>query len=232
MKTQITKQHTEVPKTSNTSFTFHRRSLHAMLAFTAFVCLCAGSAIAQVKEAGGITSFTVQDHPKVDFVNAKPMPLPSNNSQPDSVQATIQALLSSVDLGPSGGSEGAQGSGIQSPVFLGTPAQQEGGVLPPDFGTSNHPFTTVRADLYSHSTNTFYPYRAAGRLLFNIGQNTYLCSAIHDQAWHRRYRGALRGELWAAPVLHRLAVFASLPKWRGALRRVERNNRLHIEQLL
>ena len=118
MKMQITKQHTEVPKTSTASFTFHRRSLRAMLAFTAFVCLCAGSAIAQVKQVGDLTSFTVQDHPKVDFVNAKAMPLPANSSQPDSVQATIQALLESIDLGSVWRFAGAEGTGLMSPVFL------------------------------------------------------------------------------------------------------------------
>ena len=148
-----------------------------MLAFTALVCLCAGSAIAQVKQMGDITSFTIQGpQSKVDFVNASNA-IPSNKLQPDSMQATIQALMSSIDMGPTGGSSASQGSGVQSPVFLGTPAKDDGGVLPPDFGTSNHPFTTVRADLSGLNTNTAYPYRAAGKLFFKIGASTYLCSA-------------------------------------------------------
>lgn len=147
-----------------------------MLAFTAFVCLCAGSAIAQVKEAGDITSFTVQNNPKVDFVHAKAMPLPSTSSQSDYVQGMLQALMSAVNLGPSGGTSAFEGTGVQSPVFLGTPDKEEGGVLPPDFGANNHPFTTARADLYNLNTNTAYPYRAAGKLFFKIGASTYVCS--------------------------------------------------------
>jgi len=147
-----------------------------MLAFTALVCLTAGSAIAQVKVSGSVTSFEVQEHPQLDFVNAMAMPLPSSNSLPNSSQAMLQALTSSIDLGPSGGSAGAEGHGVMSPVFLGEPAK-EGEILPPDFGTSNHPFTTVRADFSGNNTNTTYPYRAAGKLFFNIGTGTYICSA-------------------------------------------------------
>lgn len=173
MRMQIAQQHTEATKSSNH---VQGRSLRAMLAFTALICLCAGMAVAQVKEAGNITSFAVEEHPKMDFVNAKAMPLPSNNSQPNSSQAMLQALTSSIDLGPSGGSGGAEGSGAMNPMFLGEPAKQDE-VLPPDFGTSNHPFTTVRADLSGNNTNTTYPYRAAGKLFFNIGSGSYICSA-------------------------------------------------------
>jgi V8-like Glu-specific endopeptidase len=105
------------------------------------------------------------------------MPMPSSNAPSDYVQGMLQALMSSGEFGPAGGSSGFQGTGLQSPVFLGTPAKEEGGVLPPDFGSDNHPFTTVRADLYSINTNTTYPYRAAGKLFFKIGASTYLCSA-------------------------------------------------------
>jgi V8-like Glu-specific endopeptidase len=48
------------------------------------------------------------------------------------------------------------------------------------FGTNNHPFSTARADLSSGgvtATNMAYPYRAAGKLFFNIGTSTYICSA-------------------------------------------------------
>lgn len=176
MTSQITGQHTEARKPSNNSFTFRHGSWRAMLTFMAVVCLCAGSALAQVKEMGDLTSFAVQDHPSVDFVNARAMPLPSNSSQPDPIQATIQALMmGAVDLGPSGGSSASQGTGVMSPVFLGTPSKQNE-ILPPDYGTSNHPFTTVRADLYNLTTTAKYPYRAAGKLFFQIGASTYVCS--------------------------------------------------------
>ena len=53
----------------------------------------------------------------------------------------------------------------------------ESGVTPQDFGTNNHPFTTARADLFGLNDNAVYPYRAAGKLFFNIGSSSYICSA-------------------------------------------------------
>src|SRR5271166_1529112 len=168
----------QVPKTAITLFTFHRRSLSAMLAFTVLVCVCEGLANAQVTSVGRLTVFNVQNpEADVDFVNAKVMPLPSTPLAPDSTQAAIRSLLAPADLGPSGSSAGAQGTGIMSLVFLGTPAAGEPGVTPEDFGTNNHPFTTVRADLSGLSTNKAYPYRAAGKLFFMIGTASYICSA-------------------------------------------------------
>jgi V8-like Glu-specific endopeptidase len=50
-------------------------------------------------------------------------------------------------------------------------------VTPEDFGSNNHPFTTARADLFTETTNTTYPYRAAGKLFFNEPAGTFICSA-------------------------------------------------------
>jgi V8-like Glu-specific endopeptidase len=139
--------------------------------------VCVGLANAQVRELNGVTVLNVKNSGgNVDFVNAKAMPLPINPSPADSTEALIRALRSTPALGPSGYSHGAEGTGIESPVFLGTPAANDG-ISPPDFGTNNHPFTTVRAGLYSLTTTTHYPYRAAGKLFFLINGATYLCSA-------------------------------------------------------
>ena len=48
--------------------------------------------------------------------------------------------------------------------------------MPQDYGLTGHPFTTERADL-SAATNKMFPYRAAGKLFFQIGSSTYWCSA-------------------------------------------------------
>ena len=53
---------------------------------------------------------------------------------------------------------------------------EDGEVESQQFGTLNHPFSTARADL-NVATHTRYPYRASGKLFFNIGANTYVCSA-------------------------------------------------------
>jgi V8-like Glu-specific endopeptidase len=158
-------------------FTFHRRTLIAMLAFTVFTCMSAGLASAQVTNKGHLTVFNVQNpEADVDFVNAKPMPLPSNPLPPDTTKALIKALESKQRVGTTGGSSGAEGTGITSPEFLGWPAAANE-IASQDFGTNNHPFTTVRADLFTYATNRQYPYRAAGKLFFKIGANSFICSA-------------------------------------------------------
>jgi V8-like Glu-specific endopeptidase len=110
------------------------------------------------------------------------MPLPSSSAAPNFTEDMIQALLATPELGPSGSEPGSEGTGGgENRIFVGTPAVSDEGVAPEDFGTNNHPFTTVRADLFSVNTNTTYPYRAAGILTFcngcSDGNNNYYCTA-------------------------------------------------------
>lgn len=166
-----------MPKAMITLFPSRRR-LSAILTVAVVGSVCQGLAHAQITQVNGLTVLNVQNAGAVDFVNAKAMPLPTNPVVADATQAMIQALASAKPaLGPSGYSLGAEGTGVISPVFLGTPAAASEEVAPQDFGTNNHPFSTARADLYSLATNTRYPYRAAGKLFFNIGGSAFICSA-------------------------------------------------------
>lgn len=144
-----------------------------------------------VTSSKNVTVLNVQNNQAapMDFVHAKPKALPINPFVGDSKQALMQALSAATDLGPSGYSAGSQGSGKTNPTFLGVPESAENNALTSktgvdgnavttnDFGTNNHPFTTTRADLFSLDTNTTYPYRAAGKLFFNEGSSSYICSA-------------------------------------------------------
>jgi V8-like Glu-specific endopeptidase len=96
----------------------------------------------------------------------------------NSTQNLINALMSGASGKGGGFSPGAMGSGgaLSDMVQLPVPAAAAGGVVPDDFGTYGHPFTTVRADL-SGATNKMYPYRTAGKLFFQINGSTYICSA-------------------------------------------------------
>ncbi len=142
-----------------------------------------GQLKAQVKSVNGVTIVNVKTpSTPVDFVHAKPMPLPINPSETNATEGMMRALESVPSAGPSAFSPGAPGSGKTSPVSLGKPEiaienSQGIGVTPDDFGTNNHPFSTARADLYSENTNTTYPYRAAGKLFFNEAGGSYVCSA-------------------------------------------------------
>ena len=156
------------------------RSMFTLLAIMALAVLCVG----QVQSQNGVTVLTVQNQQqvKLDFVNAKPMPLPAISLPADPKQALINSLMSSPAPGAAGFSAGAVGNGVLDVVDLGAPsAVKEGGIAPDDYGLNAHPFTTERADLgtatLANATNKFYPYRAAGKLFFLIGSSTYMCSA-------------------------------------------------------
>jgi len=136
---------------------------------------------------GGVTTFKVYQTPghqaaRIDFVNAKSLQLPAvaPRSELSAHYDLIDALQAGPQLGAAGFSPGSDGHGRMSPVNLGAPtgaAASADEVAPQEFGTTNHPFSTARADLFGLTTSGAYPYRAAGKLFFNIGASTYVCSA-------------------------------------------------------
>ncbi|GAC1663699.1 MAG: trypsin-like serine protease [Steroidobacteraceae bacterium] len=140
-----------------------------------------------VKSEDGVTVATFGHPPgqaqssvaAIDYVNARVLDLPIayNYSAELAQNDLIASLTSPTTRGPGGISRGASGDGKTNPVFLGAPAAYSGGYEPQDFGTSNHPFNTARADAFSGSTNQLYPFRAAGKLFFNEGASTFICSA-------------------------------------------------------
>ena len=161
---------------------FYRRAFRATLASAAIGCLCAGLAYAQVTSANGNTVLHVQETiGSNSLANAKPMSLPTSSEPSNFTQDMIQALQTTPKLGPRGGEPGFAGTGGGlNPVSVDTPDVSDEGE-PRDFGTNNHPFTTVRADLFSVNTNGTYPYRVAGILTFCVGctngNNNKYCTA-------------------------------------------------------
>ena len=105
------------------------------------------------------------------------MDLPKTSAAPADL---IRALTSQSSLGTPGYTPGGAGNGKLAPVWLGisNTSAADDEIAPQEFGTSNHPFSTARADL-SIATNTAYPYRASGKLFFNkVGvAGTFVCSA-------------------------------------------------------
>ena len=116
------KEKKSVRKTVNL-LTFHRVAATATVTFTAFVYFGGTVATARVRSVNGLTVLEVQNQQSsLDFVNAKPLSLPINPLPPSTTQEMIQALLSQRELGARGHAEGGMGTGIEHPVFLGTPA--------------------------------------------------------------------------------------------------------------
>ena len=120
-----------------------------------------------------------------DYANAKPLPLPTLSSVlPESATAPADA-----PSGPPVVSRGAVGDGTLSVVRI-APAQPlgsstgAGDVSSQQFGTFNRPFTTSRVTYIprptvpvQQPTEFSYPYRAAGKLFFNDGSGSFICSA-------------------------------------------------------
>jgi len=129
----------------------------------------------------------------IDYVNAQPMKLPIASVPSD---IGVQSDIAQPFVGEPAYWPGKAGNGVKSPVDLGAPQMavaNEDGVTSQEFGTNNHPFSTARADLYPLVTNTAYPYRQSGKLFFNIGASTYVCSASLIKRGVVCHGSALRG---------------------------------------
>lgn len=155
------------------------------IAAVVFGCMTAQQAAAQVQGQvsiqGDLAIYTNPNPgvtPQIDFANAVSMDMPTSQYT-DDMRAS---LLADQPSGTPGYARGGAGNGQLTPMFLGAPnavGNQEFGNAPGGF--SEHPFSTARADLKLGSsqfaTNNLWPYRAAGKLFFQIGSGNYLCSA-------------------------------------------------------
>ncbi|WP_017329472.1 trypsin-like serine protease [Burkholderia pyrrocinia] len=152
------------------------------IAVAAFGSLIATGALAQqIKTHGGVTQITLPERAlqvaAIDFKNAKPMPLPRPVVAPPSMLDSLMYNARPA-LGVPGYAQGGAGDGRQRPVQLVAPVDlSQPGVQPQEFGSSNQPYTTSQVNAYGNNTQYYYPFRAAGKLFFNIGSATYLCSA-------------------------------------------------------
>ena len=154
---------------------------HLMTIVSAGVCLTSGWAMAQAPSVSPTqTSKPSVAQGALDYVNPKPMPLPQSPTQ-GSIQ-NGNSLTHPTYSGPPAFSPGAVGSGATNPVRL-APARSDAsqssgaGQSPQDFGSAGLPYDTFRVNGYGASDTLNYPYRAAGLLLFLIGNDTYQCSA-------------------------------------------------------
>src|SRR5215469_4596291 len=69
------------------------------------------------------------------------------------------------------------GGAVLATVPTGAAIIEQLQAVPEQFGTSEHPFTTARANPIGDPSFVYYPFRPTGRLFFNIGAATYVCSA-------------------------------------------------------
>jgi hypothetical protein len=155
-------------------------------ASTALTTFATGAvAAAGVSREGNLTKLTLPavnaaSDAGIDFKNAKPMPLP----QVSSLAGPAASAATLSHPGPAGSASGQQGTGQARPTtvvpegeLLNAIEAAGDDVAPQEYGTNNHAFTTSRVDVNLYPVSRSYPYAPAGKLYFNIGTSTYVCSA-------------------------------------------------------
>ncbi|WP_038770696.1 trypsin-like serine peptidase [Burkholderia pseudomallei] len=135
----------------------------------------------QIRTHGAVTQITLSEHgsqaSSIDFKNAIPIPLPKPIVAPPTMLDSLM-YNAKPSLGVPGYSPGGAGDGKQRPMRLVAPMDlNQIGIEPQEFGSSNQPYTTSQVNAYGDNTQYYYPFRPAGKLFFNIGSASYLCSA-------------------------------------------------------
>jgi V8-like Glu-specific endopeptidase len=137
---------------------------------------------AKVTENGRVATFTESSSTVasgVDIANAKPRPMPLSRLPAISQSAAIRNAPDPLTLfGNPEVSPGWIGTGEENPIQL-PPAQtfkQKNAIVPEEFGTANLPYSTSRVNATGNLTVKFYPFRAAGKLFFNVEGQPFICS--------------------------------------------------------
>lgn len=161
------------------------RSAAAATGFTAALALATGASaqIVQSPPAGGEQPINQATVSKLDKPNAGagPAQFPTNakTKLPQAPASFIQEMLNQANFGAPVGGSGARGVASQFQSQVGNQPS------PQAYGSSLSPYTTARVavtTLGNSSSSTLtpvtsYPYRAAGKLVFNEGASQYVCSA-------------------------------------------------------
>lgn len=142
--------------------------------------VAAFSAEGIIESHDGLISFTPVSHTRdgetLDYTNAEPI-MPFAGIRPGQTPAWTSVTSK---YGEPGVIPGSQGSGKTKHSILpikDTLGSQDADVIPTEYGTSEHPYTTSRVDTVLGMSTRTYPFRATGKLYFKDGGYTYVCSA-------------------------------------------------------
>jgi hypothetical protein len=123
----------------------------------------------------------------MDYANARPMPLPLVHKAPPGGPSLSTTVIPEHLFGAPGFSEGNRGSAVggqthelaEQLVKAKQPGPQSDSdeVGPEEYGTALQPYSTAEVNALGDKTASFYPYRATGKLFFNIGTAPFICSA-------------------------------------------------------
>ncbi|WP_052746049.1 trypsin-like serine peptidase [Sulfurovum lithotrophicum] len=143
--------------------------------------ICTAIAITSAGAENGVVVHRIQNKTAInlDYAHAIAMPLPLVSGDESTIEFEIASTLSEGEPGVSKGSAGPVENirAFISKVPESETEESDRDVTPMEFGTTSHPFSTTRVDVYGNKISYRYPYRAAGKLFFKIGSSTYVCSA-------------------------------------------------------
>lgn len=142
----------------------------------------------EVKRSGGVTILTVSSNnlqpqmasASISFSDARAMQMPEPpHMVPDTLEVSRETKSRKVFKGAPGFVSGQAGNGKRKPMSIPklNAIDVNDSISTQEFGTSQHPFTTSRADTKVGQVSKEYPFSASGKLFFNIGTSSYVCSA-------------------------------------------------------
>lgn len=116
---------------------------------------------------------------KLDYANAKPMPLPRASIKALSLSDGVAAAQEVDSTGTPAAAAGSGGDGKTSLVKIpaSTYSASEDIFTTQNYGGNSHPYTTSHVDPYKGRITSYFPFRAAGKLFFQESGGTYVCSA-------------------------------------------------------
>jgi Trypsin len=152
--------------------------------------LLSSTAYAQVSRNGPVVTYTTPRltaaAPAMDYANAKPMPLPLIHTAPPIGPSLATRVIPELIFGAPGLEDGNPGTAVGgqthelavqlAPAKAPVP-QSDAEPSPEEYGTALQPYSTAQVNAFGDKTDTFYPYRATGKLFFNIGTAPFVCSA-------------------------------------------------------
>ncbi len=159
-------------------------SVLMLLLFIIATSNAATPSVSKIEQKGKVTVLTVSStnlQPQVALINfagahTMKMPEPLNMvPEPSDISRNTKQAFK----GTPGFSAGKAGSGQENPMSipLSNSIDVNDGISTQEYGSFNHPFTTSRVEAKKGRTSKEYPFSASGKLYFNIGTSTFVCSA-------------------------------------------------------
>jgi V8-like Glu-specific endopeptidase len=167
------------------------RKMNLQFAVVGMLCgiLATGALAAEgkVTQQGAVTSFTPAPEQKgaadtIDY-NSTKSKMPQVDTSQMHPYTQDQGAPAKTSEGQPAVEPGFHGNGKTTPERLpliekeGAESSAFDEVVPQEYGSKNIPFTTSRVDLSGNDPSKLYPYRAAGKLYFQEGTDTYVCTA-------------------------------------------------------